>query len=69
MQPRANGSNRTTDDLADLLVAEVLDVGEQHDLALFRGQVGERFRDRFAEIAVDVLLDWLNRERAAAAEC
>ena len=68
VQARANRSDGTSDDLADFLVAEILDVGEQHDLALLRRQFGERFRDRFAEIAVDVFLDGLNRERAAAAE-
>src|SRR5579863_29423 len=56
VQPRANGSHGAADDLADFLVAEIFDVGEQHDFTLLRREFGERFRDRFAEVAVNVFL-------------
>jgi len=68
VQAGADRSHGAADDLADFLVAEIVDVGEQHDLTLLRREFGERFRDRFAEVAVNVFLDGLDRERAAAAE-
>src|SRR5579884_1939861 len=57
MESGANRSYRAAHDFRDLLVAVLLDIGQDDDLALVRRELFQRTRERFAELTLDIILD------------
>jgi len=57
VEPRSDRSDRTSHDVGYLLVAVLLDIGENHDLALLGGKLGERLGQRLSELTRHVVLD------------
>ncbi len=66
VQSRAHRPDRAADDLSNLLITALLNVGKQHDSALLRGQLRKGFGNGFAQVTFDILLDWFDRQRRAA---
>jgi hypothetical protein len=50
------------------LVAILFDVGENHDLTLFRRELGQRFRQRFPQLPGHVVFDRVDGQRPLPAE-
>ena len=60
VQTGTHRTDRAPDDFRDLLVGKLLDIGQDHYLALIRGERRESLRDGFTELRLDEFLDGLD---------